>query len=661
MIHLALLWHQHQPIYKRFDHPTPRGSYQQPWVRLHALRDYYAMAALVAAHSEIHVTFNLTPALLWQLEDYINGGATDRAQELTLTPAEALSPHEREEIFGTFFEADWHHQIFPHPRYAQLFQRRREGQSFSDQDVRDLQMWFNLAWFGAEFRAADQRLVTGETVRINRFVEQGHDFGMDDIAMVMAEQQKVLRAIIPLHRALQEAGQIEVSATPFYHPILPLIIDTDSVQLERPADRRPKRYAHRDDAEAQVEQAVDAYTRWFGQPPRGMWPAEGAVSQASVPLYTHNGVRWIASDQGVLARSGRWGYRADDPAERSQPYRVEEDGAAISIFFRDAQLSDAIGFHYAKYANAKQAADDFVNELRARDSGSAVSAGSRIVTVILDGENAWGAYPEDARPFLHELYGRIVQAEDIRTVTFSEYLAGNPAHGIDAHPLATHHRVYDLFPGSWIDAWGSYPGVDLDTWIGQEPKCRGWDLLGLARDALTACGATPPSAPQAFQAINAAEGSDWFWWLGDDHASGNNEDFDDLFRAHLRAVYRALGQDPPAILDEHLTPHAVIWRFTQQLTHLQVGDRLTIRTNCPGQVEWWFDGGAATTTVAQPVGGAMAGIRRYHVTLGPFADAGQPLRFRFRCTDPACDGSNPCCKGLEMVLPIIQSTPVAAT
>lgn len=188
-------------------------------------------------------------------------------------------------------------------------------------------------------------------------------------------------------------------------------------------------------------------------------------------------------------------------------------------------------------------------------------------------------------------------------MTFSEYLTGNPARGIDAHPLATHHRVYDLFPGSWIDAWGSYPGVDLDTWIGQEPKSRGWDLLGLARDALTACGATPQSAPQAFQAINAAEGSDWFWWLGDDHAAGNNEDFDDLFRMHLQAVYHALGQDPPAILDEHLTPHAIIWRFTQQLTHVQVGDRFTIRTNCPGQVERRFDDGAATTTVAQPVGG----------------------------------------------------------
>ena len=660
MIHVALLWHQHQPIYKHFDHPTPRGSYQQPWVRLHALRDYYAMAALVAAHPDIHLTINLTPALLWQLEDYVRGGATDTAQELTLTPAEVLSPSQREEVLSTFFDADWHHQIFPHPRYTQLFQQRQDGQPLSDQDMRDLQMWFNLAWFGAEMRAADLRLVTGETVSIHRFVEQGRDFSVDDIVQAMAEQYKVLRAVIPLHRSLQKANQIEISTTPFYHPILPLIIDTDDIQLERPADQRPRRFAHLEDAESQVEQAMEAYTRWFGQPPRGMWPAEGAVSQASVPLYARHGVKWIASDQGVLARSGQWGYRADDPAVRSQPYCVEVDGRALSIFFRDAQLSNSIGFHYAKYASAKQAADDFVRELQTRGSQSAISSDQRVVSVILDGENAWGAYPEDARPFLHELYTRLAQAEDIRTVTLSEYLAGNSARGIDAHPLATQHRVYDLFTGSWIDAWGSNPGVDLDTWIGQEPKSRGWELLGLVHDALAASGVTPQTAPQAFQALYAAEGSDWFWWLGDDHSAGNNEEFDDLFRAHLQTVYHAIDQSPPAILDEHLMAHAVIWRFTHPLTHLQVGDRLTIRTNCPGRVEWWLDGGTATIVNAQPVGGAMAGVRRYHAILGPFTDVGRSLHFRFYCTDPVCDGSGPCCKKAEITLPIVQSAPVTA-
>ena len=577
MLSLALLWHQHQPLYKRLDHPTARGSYAQPWVRLHALRDYYAMAALVAAHPDVHVTINLTPVLLWQIEDYTARGATDTAQELSLTPAEMLRPHEREEVLSTFFDADWHHQIFPHPRYAELFRQRRDGRPFSDQDVRDLQVWFNLAWFGTEFRAADQRLVTGEVVTVRRYVEQGRDFAHTDVVQLLAEQQNILRAVIPLHRALQDAGQIEVSTTPYFHPILPLVIDTDAARLERPGDHRLARFSHPEDAAAQVAGAIEAYSRWFGCPPQGMWPAEGAVSQSAVPLFARAGLRWIASDQGVLARSGRWGYPADDPAVRCQPYRAEEDGDAVIVFFRDTQLSDAIGFHYAKYASSEQAASDFITELRQRSRRSAPASGEDggVVSVILDGENAWGTYGENGRPFLRALYTRLAEADDVRTVTFSEYLTGNPARGVAAHPLSTQPRVYDLYAGSWIDAWGSSPGVDFDTWIGQEPKSRGWELLDLARAALSAGRATPASAPQAFQALYAAEGSDWFWWLGDDHAAGNNIDFDDLFRAHLQAVYRRIGQHPPAILDEHLTPHTILWRFTQPVASLHVGDHLT--------------------------------------------------------------------------------------
>ena len=202
-LHLALLWHQHQPLYRDTGHPTARGSYTQPWVRLHALRDYYAMAALVADHPAIHLTINLTPVLLRQLADYVEHGATDRALDLTLTPAESLSPAERDEVLSTFFDAHWHNQIFPHPRYRELFAMRDEGREASAQDIRDLQMWFNLAWFGREFRDGDVRLVTGEVVSVHRFVTQQRDFSVDDLQAMVAEQYKLMRAIVPVHRALQ--------------------------------------------------------------------------------------------------------------------------------------------------------------------------------------------------------------------------------------------------------------------------------------------------------------------------------------------------------------------------------------------------------------------------------------------------------------------------
>jgi len=251
-LYLALLWHQHQPIYKDTTHPTPAGSYIQPWVRLHAIRDYYSMAALVAEHPGVHLTINLTPALLWQLEDYLERGATDRSLELTLKPAESLTPDEREQVLSTFFDANWHNQIFPHPRYKELFNQRRQEQLFTGQDLRDLQMWFNLAWFGQEFRQGAVKLVTGEVTSVRRFVKQGRDFSQADLEAMVAEQYKIMRAVIPIHRQLQEQGQIEVSTTPFYHPILPLLVDTDRATIDRSGSTHPRRFAHPEDAEAQV-------------------------------------------------------------------------------------------------------------------------------------------------------------------------------------------------------------------------------------------------------------------------------------------------------------------------------------------------------------------------------------------------------------------------
>ncbi|MFQ6059087.1 MAG: hypothetical protein ACE5MB_09460 [Anaerolineae bacterium] len=683
-LYLAILWHQHQPVYKDISHPAQKGSYIHPWVRLHAIRDYYSMAALVAEHPGVHLTINLTPALLWQIEDYVEHGATDRALELTLKPAEALTNEEREQVLGTFFDAHWHNQIFPYPRYKELFVQRREGlplrqaqgRLFTDQDLRDLQMWFNLAWFGKEFREGEVQLATGEIASVRRFVEQGRDpsaalrrgsgqasghcFSLADIQAMVAEQYKIMRAVIPIHRQLQERGQIEVSTTPFYHPILPLLVDTDRATIDRPRTTHPRRFAHPEDAEAQVRLAIECYERCFGRAPCGMWPAEGAVSQFVIPFFTRHGVRWIATDRGVLARSGRWGYDVDNPDVLCQPYRAEngevrgEIGGAlsspfsplpsVSVFFRDTQLSDAIGFRYHGYADYGQAARDFLREVKERFARQVTGDEDRVLTVILDGENAWGAYREDARPFLHALYGLLERDDEVRTVTFSEYLEGNPARGIAPHPLEEQTKVYDLFTGSWIDENASAPGVDLGTWIGEEEENRGWELLGQARDFLGQTGATPETAPAAFQALYMAEGSDWFWWFGEDQDSGNDDEFDDLFRTHLKNVYRGLGVESPAALDRHIVPHAVVWTFTQQVARIQAGDRLTVRTNCPGVLTWQLDGGEPQTAEMVPTGGVMAGVQRYHLTLGPFPPEAREVRFTFRCTHPGCDCRDVCCE-----------------
>lgn len=651
-LYLALLWHQHQPMYKDTSHPVQAGSYIHPWVRFHAIRDYYSMAALVAEHPDFHLTINLTPVLLWQIEDYVQRSATDRALDLTLKPAESLDHKEREEVLSSFFDADWHNQVFPHPRYNELFIQRREGRPFTAQDLRDLQMWFNLAWFGKEFREGEVKLVTGETVSVRRFIEQGRDFSVSDLEAMVAEQYKLIRAVIPIHRKLQEGGQIEVSTTPFYHPILPLLIDTDRATFDRPGTTYPHRFAYPEDAESQVRLAVEDYRERFGQPPRGMWPAEGAVSQSVLPLFARHGVRWLATDRGVLARSGQWGYNVDDPNVLCQPYRAEENEHAVTLFFRDTALSDAIGFRYYGYTDYEQAARDFVEEIKSRFARKLTGEADQVLTVVLDGENAWGAYRDDARPFLHALYGPLERDGEIQTVTFAEYLHGNPERSVAPHPLETQRKVHELFSGSWIDENGSSPGVDLGTWIGEDEENRGWELLGHARDFLVKTGVAPDTAPAAFEALYMAEGSDWFWWFGADQDSGNDEEFDDLFRLHLKNIYRGLGAQPPAELDRNIVQHSVLWTFTRPVPQIQPRDRLTIRTNCPGILTWQYDDRPLHTADLIPAGGVMAGVHRYHLSLGPVEPLVQEVRFRFRCTQPGCSGKDICCDPREYTVQI---------
>jgi alpha-amylase/alpha-mannosidase (GH57 family) len=643
-IHLVLLWHQHQPLYRDPSPTDGRVRFVFPWVRLHAIRDYYSMAAVVAEHAGVHLTINLTPALLLQIQEYAERGATDGALDLTLRPAEELGAEEREELLSSFFDAHWHHQIFPHPRYAELFDQRARRQPFALQDLRDLQMWSNLAWFGQEFRTGKVELVTGHVVAVHELVEQGAGYTSAQIQGMAAEQLEILRAVIPIHDRLQREGQIEVSTTPFYHPILPLLVDIDRATIDRAGTTLPRRFAYPEDAEAQTLAARDFHQRCFGRPALGMWPAEGAVSQSVIPIFARSGARWIATDQGVLARSGRWGYRTEDPNVLCQPYRAEEGEHSIAVFFRDTQLSDRIGFQYANAPNHEHAARDFVEEIKQRFAHAFRGDEEHVLTVALDGENAWSSYPDDGRTFLHALYRLLENDPEIRTVTPAEYLEGNPARGVAAHPLQPLARVHDLFTGSWIDENGSAPGVDLGTWIGEAEENKAWELLGRARDLVARSGATPEANPTVFESLYSAEGSDWFWWLGDDQSSGYDAAFEGLFRAHLSRIYAELGVEPPADLGVSLIPAKVVWTFSHQVLRIGRRDVFVVQTNCPGELAWNIDGTGAKQAPLIPVGGVMAGVARHQISLGTMPAGARELAFRFLCRHKGCDCDGPCCR-----------------
>ena len=647
-LQLALLWHQHQPLYRDASLPPAQARLSQPWVRLHALRDYYSMAALVAEHPGIHVTINLTASLLGQIEDYL-AGATDEALELTLTPAERLGEPELARLLDTFFDAHWHNQIGIHERYRDLFARCGHWRRLSTQDVRDLQAWFNLAWFGVEFRQGAVHLVTGETASVRGYVDKGSGFSHDDIEAIVEEQRKILRAVIPIHQTLQTRGQIEVATSPLYHPILPLLIDTAAAPLDRPGAVRPARFARPDDAEAQIALAVRRYQGWFGRPPAGMWPAEGAVSGAVIPLFARHGVRWIASDRIVLARSGRWGYRADDPDVLARAYRAEEDGSAVSIFFRDPELSDAIGFRLADVQDPAEAADRWVGELTGR-FGRDLGSNERVVTVALDGENPWGAYQDDGRPFLDALYRALAAHAEVETVTFGEYLTGNSGRGVPPHPCDTHERVHELATGSWIDEQSSAPGPDLGTWIGEPEENLAWTLLGRTRRMFDG-HQDDRGAAAAWESILAAEGSDWFWWYGNDQSSAQDDAFDARFRRHLAEAYRAVGEEPPIDLARHIVPPHAVWRFGRGLGTVPDGAVLVVRTNCPGSLSWRSGDGPLVTSPLEPVTGVLAGAQRHELALGPLS-AGERIRFRFECSRRPGGCGEECCTLGEQVVQV---------
>jgi hypothetical protein len=264
-----------------------------------------------------------------------------------------------------------------------------------------------------------------------------------------------------------------------------------------------------------------------------------------------------------------------------------------------------------------------------------------VLTVVLDGENAWGGYPDDGRPFLKALYHRLETDARLKTVTFSEYLRGNPARRVDPHPASDLTRVFELATGSWIDEPGSASGVDLGTWIGEPEENAAWNLLGATRKALDAM--TP--AASAREAIFAAEGSDWFWWFGGDQESSNDAAFDELFRAHLKGVYSALGIDAPEELDDFIVAHPVVWTFTHPIAAVRRSDQVSIRTNCPGRLTYRVGQMPEERRSLAAVGGVMAGARRFQITLGPFSASAKRLEFTFRCEHPGCPGSAPCCAG----------------
>ena len=524
MTYVAILWHMHQPYYE----DLATGEHVLPWVRMHGLKDYYGMAALMREFPQMKLTFNLVPSLLVQLEAFAEERARDWHLELGLKPADQLSDHERQTLLSEFFHAPRGRMIDPYPRYAELLRMRDTGGGYGNQDFLDLQVWHKLAWVDPFYLDTD--------ARVRRLVETQRGFTEADKAELHTVELEILRRVIPEYRDAAARGQIELSTSPFYHPILPLLCDTDIYLKTHPSAGVPRpAFRHPEDAAEQLARARQCHERLFGRLPAGLWPSEGSVSEEAAELAAKAGFQWMATDEAIVGRTLGVEFRRDPqgrlerPEPLYRPYTVQAGAQQIACLFRDHSLSDLIGFVYAGW-QAEAAATDFVNRLA--DTGRRFSESSggeeATISVILDGENAWEHFEGGGRPFLRALYRQLSSHRELRPVTMSE-AAARPKRLLNG-----------IFPGSWIDG-------NFFIWIGHGDDLRGWRQLRDARQMFgrVSASATPENREQAFKELLIAEGSDWFWWYGDDHSSEHDLEFDELFRRHIRNVYQMLGQPVP--------------------------------------------------------------------------------------------------------------------
>ncbi len=527
-LHVAFLWHMHQPYYK----DPFSGIYRLPWVRLHGAKDYLDMVKILEEFPSVRQTFNLVPSLLEQLNDYIENNATDRYLELTRRRPSEITEAEKLFIIENFFLANWDNMIKPFPRYYELLVKRgmritkgdlvRASRYFTENDIRDLQVLFNLTWIDPMFRNNDPF--------IRDLIQKGRDFSEEDKTLLVEKQLGILKEIIPQYRKMSQSGQVELSVTPFYHPILPLIWDTDCARMAMPQVNMPKkRFSHPEDAVKQIRMALDYFEKVFGHRPSGMWPSEGSVSEDVVRAISAEGIKWIATDEEVLSRSLGRPFRSPEGHLIDAPtlYRPHQFGN-VSMFFRDHKISDLIGFTYSGW-DPERAVEDFMGKL-AQIRNTLPGDRAYIVPVILDGENAWEYYSNDGHDFLGCLCRALSNDGRFRTVTMSEFIH---EHGA-GDPLPRLHA------GSWINA-------NFGIWLGHEEDNLAWDYLSQTRDDLAAYENANPGADlsEAWNALYAAEGSDWNWWYGDEHTTETQEDFDELFRSYLMKVYKTMGKDVP--------------------------------------------------------------------------------------------------------------------
>ncbi len=531
-LNICFLFHMHQPWYRDLH----TGRYDMPWVRLHAMKGYTDIPEMILKVPEAAWTVNLVPSLIAQLEDYTDNGATDPWLELSRKSPSDMNEREKGFLLRHFFSVNPDIHMPSGSRYRELMMRRSSAENreavngriplFTDRDFRDIQVLFNLAWFGAA--AFDLYPV------LKQLKEKGSGYGETDLERILQIQDELMKGLLDRYRRARETGRMELTVSPYYHPILPLLVNTDTARRCMPEAALPPVFKAPEEARWQVSSGAGFFADRFGQPPAGMWPSEGSVSPEVLDIMAESGLKWFATDEEILTRSGiRPGHRRD---RIYQPYRFETDHGPITGIFRDRELSDMIGFRLFRM-DTEAAVKQFTDELAAIRHYHRNHNKPLLVPVILDGENPWEQYRDSGWPFLTALVEAVEDMSDVRLTTVSDALGS----------VETREAEMPIYSGSWIN--GNY-GI----WIGHRETNAAWTVLGRTDDHLRQREAdgnvSGENLKKARHSLRVAQGSDWFWWYGDDFVSDYQDRFDRLFLTHLQNVYRALGDPVPESLSE---------------------------------------------------------------------------------------------------------------
>src|SRR5574344_61842 len=529
---IAFYWHMHQPIYQLSDD----GDFLMPWVRLHAIKDYIDMVTILDNFEKLKLNINLVPALLSGIIKYGEKDFHDIHSRLTVMDIDKLNDSDKEFILNNFFDANYQTMILPNPEYHRLFKKHQSSpvvdiRSFSPQEYSDLMALFNLAWFDPTYKNSIPEL--------KKLVKKGKNYTTEDRRVIIEIQRNIIRQLIPTYKKYLDANRIELTTSPYYHPILPIMLDSEN--LSEDLKKRHLNLDMEDDAKLQVKLALDKIEEIFGVRPKGIWPSEHCISPKELDLFKEEGLEWTISYEGILSESIKFDFVRDfrgyleDPYHLLKTYKYKTKNSNIDIIFRDSVIPNLISFEYFNH-DSVAAANDLYDRIKVTQSKILSSPDeNHLLTIAMDGENCWENYKDDGGIFLNTLYKLIENDDSLETVLLSDYIGKKDK----PKPLAK------VASGSWINR-------NFKLWTDEPLKDSAWTYLKSVHDDFTKYVKKHPDNPNielARREIFVAEGSDWFWWYGEPNDSGRDNIFDYIFREHLKNMYIYLGLKYPSYLD----------------------------------------------------------------------------------------------------------------